>query len=266
MPQTAFTTFHALHFANTPLLLPNAWDAASARLLALDGAPALATSSAALAWSLGYADGGALPRAELMAAIRRIARVIDVPLSVDLEDGYSNQADEVADLVCEAQACGACGINLEDGAASPELLAQKIAAIRQALGATPLFINARTDVYLAGLAQGDAAIAMSIARLQAYQAAGADGGFIPGLAHAAALAPIASAVNMPLNLMMLPDMDSVNDLFAAGARRFTLGPALFQSVYGYGRAQVRRFMQQQDASDMFGHDLPYPWLNAAFQA
>ncbi len=123
------------------------------------------------------ADGGALPRAKLMAAIRRIARVIDVPLSVDLEDG-----------------------------------------------------------------------------------------FIPGLAHAAALAPIARAVSMPLNLMMLPDMDSVNDLFATGARRFTLGPALFQSVYGYGRAQVRRFMQQQDASEMFGHDLPYPWLNAAFQA
>jgi 2-methylisocitrate lyase-like PEP mutase family enzyme len=265
MTESTFTIFKSLHYASSPFLLPNAWDAASAALLQLDGSPAVATSSAALAWSLGYADGGSLPRAELMSAIRRIARVITVPLTVDLEDGYNSDPSAVADLVAEVYECGACGVNLEDGAGSPELLAQKIAVARKTLTGKGVFINARSDVYLRELASGDAAITMAIDRLLEYQAAGADGVFVPGLAETGATACIAEAVKIPLNLMMIPGMQKIDQLFAMGARRFTLGPALFQSAYGHGRAQVRRFLQKHEVDELFTHDLPYAFMNTALQ-
>lgn len=259
------SSFKVLHYANSPFLLPNAWDAASAILLQIDGSPAVATSSAALAWSLGYADGGALPRTELIPAIQRISRVLTVPLTVDIEDGYSSDPSEVADLVLEIKKCGACGINLEDGASSPKLLLEKITATRKALNGSSMFINARTDVYLRGLASGDAAIAMTIDRLLAYQAAGADGAFVPGLVAVDATARIADSIKIPLNLMAIPGMENIDQLFTAGARRFTLGMSFFQSIYGHGRAQARQFIHEHQTAQFFPHDLPYEFMNTTFQ-
>jgi 2-methylisocitrate lyase-like PEP mutase family enzyme len=265
MTTTLFSTFKALHAQSAPLLLPNAWDAASAKLLQMDGAKAIATSSAAVAWSLGYADGGALPRDELLAAVRRIARVVSVPLTIDLEDGYSNDPQEVAQLIKTLSDCGVVGINLEDGAGSAQLLAGKIAAIRQALGTQPLFINARTDVYLKGLAQGAAAIALCIERLKSYQAAGADGAFVPGMATVADVTQLTAAVHMPLNLMTTPALAPIHALFAAGAKRFSAGPTLFQTSYSYGRTQAQRFMVDADFGGLLAHALPFPVMNAAFK-
>ncbi|MEO7886490.1 MAG: isocitrate lyase/phosphoenolpyruvate mutase family protein, partial [Polaromonas sp.] len=130
------------------LLLPNAWDAASVKIFEASGAKAVATSSASLAWACGYADGGALPPDELLDAVARITRVLKVPLTVDMEDGYSQDPAEVGRLAAELVDVCAVGINLEDGSDAPALLADKIRAIRSALKGKPLFINARTDVYL----------------------------------------------------------------------------------------------------------------------
>jgi 2-methylisocitrate lyase-like PEP mutase family enzyme len=223
--------FKALHQGEQPLVLVNIWDAAGAALLQEQGAQALATSSASLAWSLGYADGDTLPVAELLAAVGRITRVCRVPLSVDIEQGYSDNPVEVAALAKQLAELGVAGINLEDGSGSAELLVAKIGAIRFAVG-SGLFINARTDVYLRNLAQGEAAVDESRQRLLAYQQAGADGGFIPGLEDEDVAAQLAEAVSMPLNLMLSADAKTISTLSACGIRRFSMGPAPFLVAYG----------------------------------
>lgn len=262
---TAFQTFHAQHRAPTPLLLPNAWDAASARLFEQAGASAVATSSASLAWSLGHADGGALPPEELLAAVQRMARVIRIPLTVDLEDGYSQDPAAVALLACAVAEAGAVGINLEDGADAPALLAEKIAAIRAALGGRALFINARSDVWLRQLASDEAAVAMGAQRLCLYREAGADGGFAPGLVATHEVATLAAAIGMPLNLMSLPGMPAIRELHAAGAQRFSVGPAPFLAAYGQAQALMRGFLQQQSTEGLFGQALAYADMNSALQ-
>ncbi|MES2581718.1 MAG: isocitrate lyase/phosphoenolpyruvate mutase family protein [Pseudomonadota bacterium] len=256
--------FKALHTAPNALVIPNAWDAASAALFADAGASAVATSSASLAWSLGYADGGSLPRTELLAAVRRIQRVLHIPLTVDLEDGYSNDPQAVAALVAEVAALGVAGINLEDGAQPPGLLADKIAASRQALGNTPLFINARTDVYLRGMAKGDAAVAMAVERATLYHAAGADGLFVPGMSGVDDTARVASQTMLPLNLMLLPSMPNISDLFAVGARRFTAGPATFQTAYGHARTLALALLKDHRAEGLFANPVGYDAMNALF--
>src|SRR5580704_3673841 len=144
--------FRSLHQGPDVLLLPNAWDAITARLIESLGAKAIATTSAGLAWSRGYPDGNALPEDQLIAATRDIARVIRVPLTVDIEAGYSDDPRAVARLVARVMAAGAVGVNIEDGAGSPDLLCTKIAAIRESAAhlGVELFINARTDIYLRG--------------------------------------------------------------------------------------------------------------------
>ncbi|MEJ6004347.1 isocitrate lyase/phosphoenolpyruvate mutase family protein [Paucibacter sp. AS339] len=264
---SSVSRFISLHHTPTPFLLPNAWDAASARLLQETGAAAVATSSAALAWSLGYADGGALPQDELLAAIRRIARVLQVPLSVDLENGYSDQPELVADLALAVANCGVAGINLEDGDGAPDLLVQKIRAIRQALGGRPFFINARCDVWLRALAQGQAAVVSTKDRLRLYREAGADGAFLPGLSDLEPLAPVAAfaaELQMPLNLMVLPNMPSIQALHAAGVQRFSVGPALFQACYGRLQQQAQRFVGHGDTTPLFEQSLDYGQLNGLF--
>jgi 2-methylisocitrate lyase-like PEP mutase family enzyme len=257
--------FDALHRQPSPLLLCNAWDAASARLWQEAGAPAIATSSAAVAWSRGYADGGALPRAELLDSLRGMLRVTRVPLSCDVEAGYSDDPEAVAELVAEIAAAGAVGINLEDGTDAPELLAAKIAAIRRTLGGAPLFINARTDVCLRGMAQGDAAVAMVIARLGRYAAAGADGGFVPGLRAAHEAAAIAKAVPLLINLLAIDGLPSLEQLALAGVRRVSAGSALFGATFAAGDSALRAYLRGNFRPCLDAR-LDYARTNALFAA
>lgn len=264
MLRSMHTPFVALHRQKRPLLLPNAWDAASARLWQEAGAVAVGTSSAAVAWSRGYADGGALPHAELLSSLAGIVRVASIPVTADIEDGYSDDPQAVAKLAIEIAAAGAVGINLEDGGGAPGRLAEKIVAIRRRLGSVPLFINARTDVYLRGLASGEEAVAMTIERLSAYRDAGADGGFVPGLASVEDAATIASAVpSLALNLMAIPGLPPVDALAAAGVRRISAGPALFKAAFGTGVAAVRAYLMGNFAP-AFANPLDYGRLNELF--
>lgn len=248
LPPDAFdmqlrSEFHALHRQATALVLANAWDAASARLLEAAGAPAIATSSASLSWSLGFGDGGALPVPELLGAVGRMLRCLSVPLSVDIEDGYSVDPDEVAALVETLAGMGVAGINLEDGTGEPSLLAAKIRAIRARQACRTLFVNARTDVYLRRLASGDAAVDLVVRRGAGYLAAGADGLFVPGLSKVAEVAAIANAVALPLNLMGLPELPSRQALEAAGMRRLSAGPMPFLVAYGRFRREACAWME-----------------------
>ncbi|MFN7966026.1 MAG: isocitrate lyase/phosphoenolpyruvate mutase family protein [Acidobacteriota bacterium] len=256
-------SFAALHRAAKPLLLPNAWDAASARLWQELGAAAVATSSAAVAWSRGYADGGDLPRHELLSSLEGMIRVLDVPLTVDLEAGYSDRPEDVGQLARAVVSAGAVGINLEDGLLPPGLLVAKIRAIREALRDTPLFINARTDVYLRGLATGAAAASTASERLNLYREAGADGAFVPALTSLPEVEAIAAAVAMPLSLMTVPALPPVDALYKAGVRRISVGPTLFKKAYGTGQSAARAFLNG-DISDLFQPTLDYAAMNRLF--
>lgn len=230
--QALHQQFLALHRLDKPLYLPNVWDAASARLMEDAGAAALATSSAAMAWSLGYADGvdedaGGLPAGELLAAVQRMRRCTRLPLSVDVEGGYAESPEALADFVLQLQALGVSGINLEDGLDPPARLVAKITAIRARLAGRPLFINARCDVELLALATPETAEAECLRRLRRYAEAGADGLFVPGLLDTERVRRLAAAVSLPLNLMVPDPSDArLPELRAAGVRRFSCGPGL----------------------------------------
>lgn len=257
--------FRNLHRGEGVLLLANCWDAGSARVIASCGAAALATTSAGLAWARGYRDGNAIPPRVLEAAVAEIARVSALPLSVDVEAGLSDDAAAVGEAVARVVGAGAVGINLEDGTGAPDLLCRKIEAAKGAAAraGVALFVNARTDVYLKGLAPPERATEESIARGARYAAAGADGFFTPGLGDAAAMRAIAQAVPLPLNVMLVPKLPPVAELAAHGVRRLSAGSALAQAALGLVRREARAFLDGNTGDPTSGA-LPYAELNALF--
>jgi 2-methylisocitrate lyase-like PEP mutase family enzyme len=243
------SSFRNLHFGSSPLLLPNAWDAGTARLFESLGAKAIATTSAGLCWSQGYPDGDVMPTKQLIEAIRNIARVVKVPLSIDIEAGYSNEPNAVAKLVLQLVDEGVAGINLEDGANSPEILCAKIKAIRHevALRNVDFFINIRTDVYLRSIATGDKAVEEVIRRAGIYQSAGGDGIFVPGVSKLDEMTKIAAAVHpLPLNIMLIPGLPSVKVLHQHGVQRLSAGSAIAQAALQYSSDIVTTFLAIND--------------------
>jgi len=244
--QTAITRarrFRALHDRQHVLLLPNAWDAGSAALLASLGFPALATTSGGVAWSLGYADGGHLPFAEVLAAIRRIARVASVPVTVDFEDGYGSTPDAVAGSVRQAIDAGASGLNIEDGIRHESLrpiedATARVAAARAAATQTgiPVFINARVDVFMTAACDNDTdRVEETVRRAQAYLAAGADGIYPMGVADPELLRTLCARIDAPINVMArdgLPDLDALSKL---GVARVTTATHLATLAYSTAR-------------------------------
>jgi 2-methylisocitrate lyase-like PEP mutase family enzyme len=263
MPHLAFRRLHA---GPALLMLANAWDAGSARLIESLGAKAIATSSAGLAWSRGYPDGNALPSDHLLSATRDIARSIRVPLSIDIEAGYSDDSYAVARLAAGILDAGAVGINIEDGVDSPDLLCKKIEAVRgsAAHSGVDLFINARTDIYLRGVASGDAAVGEVIDRAARYHAAGCDGLFVPGLAEGGAIAAIAAAIEpMPLNIMAVPGLPSLEALQKQGVRRLSAGSAIAQAALGCTGRLAADFLAGT-MSELFSAAAEYGTLNKLF--
>lgn len=223
--------FFDLHVPGAPFALPNAWDAASARLYEAAGFPAVATSSAAIAWTLGYADGERVDPDEFFAAIARIVRAVRVPVSADLEAGFGATPEAVAGTVERAIALGVVGANLEDyDAAAGDLYAvddavTRIRAVRaraDALGVR-FFINARCDALFRGSGDPETRVERTIARLRAYAAAGADGAFAVGLTDLTTIERIARAVDRPLNVLVRPELASLDELARCGVARASIG-------------------------------------------
>jgi 2-methylisocitrate lyase-like PEP mutase family enzyme len=247
------------------LLLANCWDAGSARVIASCGARALATTSAGLAWARGYADGNAIPPQALESAVREIARVSALPLSVDVEAGLSDDPAAVAENVVRVAGAGAVGINLEDGAGSPELASRKIEAAKNAAARRgfALFVNARTDVYLKGLVPADRALDETLARGERYAKAGADGFFAPGLADTSAMRAISQAIALPLNVMLVPKLAGLEALAAAGVRRLSAGSAIAQAALGLVQRDAQAFLVGR-LEEVGAGALPYGELNRLF--
>lgn len=232
-----------LHVPGRPVVLPNAWDAGSARLFAEAGFGALATSSSAVAESLGYADHEETPADEMFGAIARITRAVDVPVTADIESGYGLSATELA---TQLRSAGAAGCNLEDSDPAtgvlqdPASFAAWIAELRAAAG-DDLVINARVDPYVvavraAGSLQAAAEVSVdeSIERARAYLAAGADCVY-PILAPPDALAEIVKALDAPVNALSLPGGPSIAELAALGVARITFGGGLYNRASAFVR-------------------------------
>ncbi|MBL8517780.1 MAG: isocitrate lyase/phosphoenolpyruvate mutase family protein [Betaproteobacteria bacterium] len=259
------TRFRDLHQSGL-LVLPNAWDAGSARLMQEAGATAIATSSAALAWSNGWPDGDALPLDVLLRAVGGIARVISVPLTVDAEGGYSDDPATVAESVLKIADAGAVGINLEDGGASVDVTCAKIANIRKRLAAAgvDLFINLRTDVYLRQLAPEDERLAESLRRAKLYREAGADGLFVPLASQAEDIKALA-AQPMPLNVMAVPGLPALDELKSLGARRLSAGTAVWAASMGQAMRLGKDFIAHGNADALFTPDnIKGGWMNGLF--
>jgi 2-methylisocitrate lyase-like PEP mutase family enzyme len=232
---TRAARFRALHSAAAPLVLVNAWDAASARVIAAAGAPAIATTSAGVAWTLGAADGDVLSREAALEHLARIVRAVppDLPVTADVESGFGATPAEVAVTIRGVLEAGAVGINIEDteratgGLRAVAGQQERIAAARAA--GPDLFINARVDTYFRGAAEE------TVARAEAYLAAGATGIFVPGVADPDAIAALAKAIPAPLNVLAGPGTPPVDDLAALGVARVSLGSWVAEAAYALTR-------------------------------
>lgn len=254
-------TFAALHRPGNPLVLTNVWDAASARIAAEAGAPAIATTSAGVSWSVGRADGGVVARDEALGQLARIVRAVRLPVSADIEDGFGATAEEVSETVAAVTALGVAGVNVEDawhGGPAPlrtvEDQCARLAAVRAA--GEGLFVNARIDVYLRG--SGD--VAEAVERARAYVAAGADGVFVPGVADAAAIRTLVGEVAAPLNVMVGPGSPSVKELAELGVARVSLGSAIAEAAYAVMRRAAAEAYSTGTYTALDGK-LDYPVLN-----
>lgn len=266
MKTTSARVFSELHLQAAPLKLPNVWDAGSARQTESLGATAIATTSAGVAWSLGYRDGNQLPVEDYVARAASIARVISVPLSADIEGGYSDIPAMVALTVSRFMDTGVVGINIEDGAGDPHALCRKIEAIRAASirCGVDLYINVRTDVYARNLVCAADKADEVMARAQSYRSAGADGLFVLGLTEAGEMRAIAEGTSLLLNVAVWPGLPPVSDLAALGVRRLSAGSWLPQTLWAHHAQLVSGFLQHDKMMPMLEKAAPYSEINAMF--
>jgi 2-methylisocitrate lyase-like PEP mutase family enzyme len=269
-------TFLDLHRTPSGFIMPNAWDAGSAIILAAEGFPAIATTSAGIAFSLGRPDyrvGNAtlaVSRTEMLAAIEAIVSAVAIPVNADLEAGYGDVPDEVAETVRLAIAAGAAGGNIEDTRTADgelygeELAVERIAAARAAIDAagTTFVLNARTDVFLL---HGKDSIDRAISRANRYFEAGADCVFAPGATDLATVRTLVKEIDGPLNVVIGLDeaASSAFDLLAAGAKRISVGGSIARSALGLVRRAARELKSAGTVS-YAREQIPQSELNALF--
>ncbi|MFJ2154888.1 isocitrate lyase/phosphoenolpyruvate mutase family protein [Streptomyces sp. NPDC087856] len=261
--------FRALHVPGRPLVLPNAWDAASARIVEDTGAAAVATTSAGVAWALGVPDGDLLGRERAVAAVARIAGSVAVPVSADIESGFAEDPAGVADTVRAVLAAGAVGVNIEDALYGGEGVlrpvaeqAERIAAAREAADAegVPLFVNARIDTFLRGAGGVDA----TLERAAAFRAAGADGIFVPGTVEPGTVKELAYGIDAPLNVMVGPGAPPVAELAALGVARVSAGSSVALAAYAVVRRAARELLDTGTYGEQTG-GLGYGELNSLLE-
>ena len=258
--------FRELHQRGRPLVLANAWDAGSARIAEASGAAAVATTSAGLAWSRGYPDGNAIP-VECPGGRRKRNRARYLgPVNGRYRGRPGSDAAGVGRTVSAVIDAGGVGINIEDGSAPPDELVARIAAARDAaqVAGVELFINARTDVYLRGLAGPESAVAETISRAARYRDAGADGIFVPGVADADAIRELASAIELPLNVMLVPGLPPVSVLADLGVSRVSAGAAVAINAFSLASKQMTALLRDGTYEQLSEEGLSYAELNELF--
>lgn len=250
---STFKTFEALHQARKLFLLPNAWDAESAIIFQESNYPAVGTSSAAVAASLGYVDGEQMPFDDYLVIIRRIAASVTIPVTIDLEMGYGKTKEEVYANVQRVMEAGVVGINLEDSfiaqgkrslkdakefALTLEFIKKKLTAQRQSL-----FLNVRCDTYLLKVKDKESE---TRERMKSYASAGADGIFLPFLQTEQDMERVLTETKLPLNIMCVPGLPEIEKMAKLGVRRLSMGPFLHNKVYSRARELAKKVIEQNN--------------------
>jgi 2-methylisocitrate lyase-like PEP mutase family enzyme len=256
--------FTSLHQQTTPLLLCNVWDVASAKTAETLGFSAIGTSSAAIARMLGYADGEHMPFDELLFIVKRIAACCDLPLTVDIEAGFSDDAQITAAYIKALAQVGVVGINIEDSKVnktSEERMLMNCNSFAGYLSAlttklakdkVTLFINVRTDTFLLGV---EDAIEETKKRCKLYQAAGADSLFVPCIVEVDAIAELVSSTILPVNVMCMPDLPDFERLKSIGVKRISMGNFLFDAVQDDLVARLEKIQQSNSFKSIFETEL-----------
>jgi 2-methylisocitrate lyase-like PEP mutase family enzyme len=231
--------FRDLHRGPKILVLPNAWDVASARILENAGVAAIATTSAGVAFTLGYPDGQKISREEMLAVVGRIAAKVKIPVTADVEAGYGNRPEDAALTARAVIEAGAVGLNLEDRTDDRQLVdlsaqLEKIAAVRESsrkMG-VPLVLNARTDVYLLEAGKPESRFGETVKRLIAFREAGADCLFAPGVRDLDVISRLVRELQHPVNILAGPGSPSIPELQKIGVARVSLGSSVMRATLG----------------------------------
>lgn len=257
------SVFHGLHQQGL-LVLANVADAGGARLVESLGSKAVATSSAAMAWSHGYQDGNKLPLDLLTTTIESMTRVLSVPLTVDIEGGYSDDVEHVAKVVDAIVAAGAVGINIEDGVGPTQWLVRKIEVAKQVASrhGVNLFVNARSDVYMKGSVPPERKLEETLNRAELYANAGADGFFAPGMFSRDDIGALCRASRLPVNLLSWDGMPAIADLQQLGLRRLSAGAHVGEFVFAAMAEFAKEFLQRGEVAPGAIKSFTYPELNA----
>ncbi len=262
--------FRKLHGGPRILALPNAWDVASARILEEAGHPAIATSSAAVAFSLGYPDGQRISRDEMLEMVARIARAVHVPVTADMESGYGTTVKDMVETAKAVIAAGAIGMNLEDVTGDDEsshvdlaLQVDKIRAIKEtaASAGVPLVINARTDVYLMPIGEAATRFDRTVERLRAYRKAGADCVFAPGVSDRDTIAELVKVIAAPLNILVSAGCPSLAELEKIGVARVSAGSSVMRATLGLVRRIGKDWMESGTYNSLLSGAVPFAELN-----
>ncbi|PYO90971.1 MAG: hypothetical protein DMD66_01025 [Gemmatimonadetes bacterium] len=260
-----------LHVNGPMLVLPNAWDAGSARIFVEAGFPALATTSAGIAFSLGYPDGERISRDEMLAAVARITRRIAVPITADLEAGYGREPTAVAETVRRAIDAGAVGMNLEDRIEEKHLIdfrlaVERVRAARKAAEATGvgLVLNARTDAFEAPELPRDKRLAEATRRGNAFRDAGADSVFVPFVGDRGTIEQLVRQIRAPVNILGTPNGPTLKELAALGVRRVTFGSAPMRATLGLLRRMAREWKDKGTYGTLEAYGIPFAELQQLF--
>jgi 2-methylisocitrate lyase-like PEP mutase family enzyme len=260
-----------LHVDGPMLVLPNAWDAGSARIFVEAGFPALATTSAGIAFSLGYPDGERISRDEMLAAVARITRRASIPVTADMEAGYGQSPDAVADTARRVIAAGAVGMNLEDRVEEKHLLdfslaVERVRAARAAADQTGvrLVLNARTDAFEAPEIPRERRLAEAVKRGNAFRAAGADCVFVPFVGDRGTIEQIVQQIPGPVNILGTPNAPTLKELAALGVRRVTFGSAPMRATLGLVRRMAREWKEKGTYGTLEAYGIPFAELQKLF--
>ncbi len=252
-----FKTFKNLHSLESSLLLGNVWNAQSALLFQKLGFKAIGTSSAAIATSLGYEDGEKMPFEDLLRIVKNIQSKIDIPLTVDIEGGYSRDIKELINNIVALNSLGVVGINIEDSITNSERgiinaheFGETIKKIKSYLSKNniDIFLNVRTDFYIMGL---ENPFEETLKRIKIYEENGADGIFVPCIVQENEILKIVESITLPVNVMCMPNLPNFKKLEKLGVKRISVGPFLYNDMIGKLEKSITEIIEDQSFNSIF---------------